>query len=174
MELVFDTLRALFFTDIFGSIDLYTIISTALKYMFVFIVLYFIYMIVRVIFLDVKNVYRDQGISRSYLKLQTENRQVQRASAYYVLDDYNSIGRDLENDLVLDDTLVSRRHAIILRKSDGFYIEDMQSSNGTYLNDRQLFESTKLENQDKIRLGDYNYIFNARDEVFNENQFEKI
>ena len=73
MELIFDTLRALFFTDIFGSIDLYTIISTALKYMFVFIVLYFIYMIVRVIFLDVKNVYRDQGISRSYLKLQTAN-----------------------------------------------------------------------------------------------------
>lgn len=168
MEFIFDLLRSIFFTDIIGSIDLYTILSTILKYLFVFIVLYFIYLIVRLIFLDIKNVYTDQAINKSYLNLNIKNEDLQKAIEHFELSDYNSIGREYENDLVLDDVLVSRRHAIIIKKNDGFYIEDMKSSNGTYVNDVAVTDDLKLMDGDVITFGDYSYTFNKGDETYNE------
>lgn len=168
MEFVFDVLRSIFFTDIIGSIDLYTILSTIFKYAFVFTVLYFIYLIVRLIFLDIKNVYADQAINKSYLRLDSLSDQLQQPIEYFELSDYNAVGRDFENDLVLDDVLVSRRHAIIIRKNDGFYLEDMKSSNGTLVNDVAIEEPIKLLDGDKLTFGQYSYIFNKGDETYNE------
>ena len=53
-----------------------------------------------------------------------------------------TIGRDVDNDIPLDDTKLSRRHCRIVRSPDGFVLEDMESSNGSYVNgeraDRQI------------------------------------
>jgi transcriptional regulator with GAF, ATPase, and Fis domain len=53
-----------------------------------------------------------------------------------------TIGRDPDNDIPLDDAKLSRRHCRIVRAPDGFVLEDMESSNGSYVNgeraDRQL------------------------------------
>ena len=165
MGLVFDTLRAIFFTDIFGNIDLYTILSTIFKYIFVFIVLYFIYLVVKLIFLDIKNVYGDQKIKKSFLKLYSKPKSVDNAINNYALSDFNALGRDYENDLILDQGSISRRHAIIVRKNDGFYLEDMQSSNGTILNDILLDHAYKLKQGDLIKIGDFTYEFNQGDEL---------
>lgn len=56
---------------------------------------------------------------------------------------------------------VSRSHAIIYRQAGEFYIEDDNSSNGTYVNNRQLMAHTpcKLENGAKIQLSNENIIF---------------
>ena len=50
------------------------------------------------------------------------------------------LGRHPECDIVLDSGAVSRQHARIQRVDDKFYIEDMQSRNGTYVNGRQIRE----------------------------------
>ncbi|NLW51929.1 MAG: FHA domain-containing protein [Tissierellia bacterium] len=170
MKFIFDTLRAIFFTDIVGNIDLYTIISTVFKYLFVFVVLYFIYLVVKLIFLDIKTVYKDQSVKKSFLSLQDGIAEGSKLAKTFILDDFNAIGRDYENDLIIDDTMVSRRHAIIVRKNDGFYIEDMQSSNGTFVNEQQIFTSDKLNQGDKIQIGNYHYVFNQGDENSNEVQ----
>lgn len=170
MNLIFETLRAIFFTDIIGNIDLYTIISTVFKYLFVFIVLYFIYLIVKLILLDIKSVYSNQSVKRSFLSLEGDNKELTSLMQTFILEDFNSIGRDFENDLIIDDKMVSRRHAIIIRKNDGFYIEDMQSSNGTFINENQIFISEKLKQGDKIQIGNFVYVFNQGDERINDEQ----
>lgn len=159
MDLIFEGLRAIFFTKIIGNIDLYTIVSSFFKYIFVFIVLYFIYLIVKLIFLDIKTVYDDTKANKSYLKLISDSGESKNAQEFYELNQFTSIGRDFDNDLILDDSLVSRRHAIIVWKNDGFYLEDMKSSNGTLLNGVRIFEPEILKNQDILTFGDHQYSF---------------
>jgi len=71
------------------------------------------------------------------------------------------IGRDANADLVLDDQRVSRSHALIVRQSDGFYVEDLGSHNLTYLDDLPLAPRTPALLRDGSRIGicDHQFIF---------------
>lgn len=62
------------------------------------------------------------------------------------------IGRAPECDVVVADRQVSRRHARVLRRLEGFYIEDLGSKNGTHLNGELLQESTLLNDGDCIQI----------------------
>lgn len=68
-------------------------------------------------------------------------------------EDVVTIGRDLVNDIVLTDTEVSRRHARLARSDDGFTIEDMNSTNGTSVNQNRLMGVMNLSPGDTISLG---------------------
>lgn len=63
-----------------------------------------------------------------------------------------SIGRAPENDLVLSDPLVSRRHARILRRGDGLVIEDLASAHGTLVMGERV-KSRELRPGDRIEIG---------------------
>lgn len=63
-----------------------------------------------------------------------------------------SIGRSLDQDLVLTESYVSRRHASILRASSHYEIVDQKSSHGTYLNGSRI-ESARLSSGDVLQFG---------------------
>ncbi len=65
-----------------------------------------------------------------------------------------SIGRTPDADVFLDDVTVSRNHALLVRRQDGYYIDDLGSLNGTYVNRRRI-ESHKLGDGDEIQIGKY-------------------
>ena len=54
------------------------------------------------------------------------------------LGDQIKIGRSADCQLILDDDYVSTRHARIYRSGDGYLVEDLGSTNGTYLNNERL------------------------------------
>ncbi len=65
-----------------------------------------------------------------------------------------SIGRDPDNDIVIDNDSVSRRHASVERTAEGqIRLVDHDSTNGTYVND-QLVDAAPLANNDLVRVGD--------------------
>ena len=66
-----------------------------------------------------------------------------------------TIGRDKNNAIVLNDPLVSRRHAIIEEKMGTFYIKDLESTNSTYVNKNPLKpgEEKKLQPGSIINIG---------------------
>jgi diguanylate cyclase (GGDEF)-like protein len=70
----------------------------------------------------------------------------------YKLGAETSIGRGAENTIVLDMDNVSRQHARVLNKKDGFYIEDLNSTNGTYVNDIEI-KYERLRNGDLLKIG---------------------
>ena len=78
-----------------------------------------------------------------------------RAGESFVVDqDRMSIGRTPDAPIFLDDVTVSRNHALLVRREDGLYIDDLGSLNGTYVNRRRI-ESQPLEDGDEIQIGKY-------------------
>ncbi|NOK06289.1 MULTISPECIES: FHA domain-containing protein [unclassified Myxococcus] len=70
-----------------------------------------------------------------------------------------NIGRTSENDLVLHDHGVSRRHARIVLRDDKYFVADMGSSNGTVLNGGLLSGEQQLRDGDKIGVGPVEFTF---------------
>ena len=64
-----------------------------------------------------------------------------------------TIGRKEDNSIVLNDRHVSANHGKLLIKNEVLFIEDLNSTNGTYLNGNKLKGRAKLSNQDEIRIG---------------------
>jgi pSer/pThr/pTyr-binding forkhead associated (FHA) protein len=63
------------------------------------------------------------------------------------------LGRDSSAGLHIDDTQVSRRHARVTSQDGGAAIEDLGSTNGTYVNDQPLVGPRQLSPGDRIRVG---------------------
>ena len=63
------------------------------------------------------------------------------------------IGRDPNVDLTIPSPAVSRRHARLIRAGEGYLLEDLGSSNGTFLNDERLLDRRLLKSGDQVRLG---------------------
>ena len=69
-----------------------------------------------------------------------------------------TIGRSPDAEIFLDDVTVSRNHALLVRRHDGVYIDDLGSLNGTYVN-RKRIESHKLNDGDELQVGKYKLTF---------------
>ncbi len=67
------------------------------------------------------------------------------------------MGRADTADIQVDDQIASAAHARIFPRDGVMYIEDMGSTNGTYLNGRQVGPAERLKLQDVIRIGDSEY-----------------
>ncbi|MBZ0292627.1 MAG: FHA domain-containing protein [Anaerolineae bacterium] len=63
-----------------------------------------------------------------------------------------TLGRGEESDIVLDERQVSRQHIRIYRQGNKFFIEDLESKNGTWVNGQQLKGSRELGDGDEIQL----------------------
>ena len=64
-----------------------------------------------------------------------------------------SLGRSKESDLVIGDTLLSRKHAQLSFHDDKWFIEDLKSSNGTWISGREVKEPLEIENYQRVRAG---------------------
>ena len=68
-----------------------------------------------------------------------------------------TMGRSDTADILVDDPFASSAHARIFSRGEFMYIEDMGSTNGTYLNGRQLRSAERLKMADTVRIGDSEY-----------------
>jgi pSer/pThr/pTyr-binding forkhead associated (FHA) protein len=68
-----------------------------------------------------------------------------------------TMGRSDTADIRVDDPFASSAHARVFSRGDFMYVEDMGSTNGTYLNGRQLRTAERLKVADAVRIGDSEY-----------------
>ncbi len=78
--------------------------------------------------------------------------------AFPLAQDRLTVGRRPESDIFLDDVTVSRDHAILVRRSEDYYLDDCGSLNGTYVN-RSRIESQRLSHGDELQIGKYKLAF---------------
>ncbi|MBN1681588.1 MAG: FHA domain-containing protein [Anaerolineae bacterium] len=65
-----------------------------------------------------------------------------------------TLGRDITNDIVINDPEVSRHHSRLTQGGGGFTFEDLGSTNGTFINGQRLTGARPLSNGDMIGLGE--------------------
>lgn len=81
--------------------------------------------------------------------------------AFTLTRDRLTIGRSPDSDIFLDDVTVSRRHAELLRRPDGFALADLGSLNGTFVNRRRV-DRKILEDGDEVQVGKYKLTYLER------------
>jgi adenylate cyclase len=85
---------------------------------------------------------------------------LEREGREHILEGSCSIGRATLNSLVVDSAKVSRLHAIVHSERAGaFWLVDLGSSNGTFLNKRRIHEPVRLRNCDQITIGGNTFTF---------------
>jgi len=82
-----------------------------------------------------------------------------RAGAAYDLSGGALLGRGADADIVLEDSFSSSRHAQLSPQGDAVVLEDLGSTNGTYLNGEPLGGPQPLHDGDRIRIGDSEFTF---------------
>ena len=92
-------------------------------------------------------------------KLRVETAAGLRAGSAYSLSDGAVLGRGEQADIQLQDTFASSQHARLAPHGDVIVLEDLGSTNGTYLNEEPLRGPQPLLPGDKIRIGDSSFTF---------------
>ncbi len=81
--------------------------------------------------------------------------------SFALVKDKMTIGRRPDSDIFLDDVTVSRDHALIVQRGEEWFLDDLGSLNGTYVN-RELAESRRLEDGDEVQIGKFKLSFLER------------
>jgi TolB protein len=84
-------------------------------------------------------------------------------SAFQLVGPSITIGRTSDNDIVLDDNMVSRHHARLDLQADTYVLTDLGSANGTWVNGRRISAPVSLQANDSIRFGKVSvFVFSAQ------------
>ncbi|WP_252247333.1 FHA domain-containing protein [Clostridium sp. ZBS4] len=123
------------------------------------VVLYFIiYYALRIMYKDIKGGGRRRRptSSRGSFGLEIlkpgESSDLKEGSVIPIRNDL-TIGRKEENSISISDQHVSGSHARVFVRNTGLFIEDLNSTNGTYVNGNKIKGKQKLSNKDEIRIG---------------------
>jgi pSer/pThr/pTyr-binding forkhead associated (FHA) protein len=81
-----------------------------------------------------------------------------RAGETFHPEGETTIGRSPDCGIFLDDVTVSRKHAVLVERNGGFFVEDQGSLNGTFVN-RKRVESAQLDDGDELQIGKYRLTF---------------
>lgn len=68
-----------------------------------------------------------------------------------------TIGRNVKNDIQIDNLSVSKQHARIIKDQGKYFVEDLNSTNGTYLNEKKISKE-KLADNDVITVGKHTLV----------------
>jgi signal transduction histidine kinase len=77
---------------------------------------------------------------------------------YRLVESQYGLGRASDNDLVLEDSGVSRHHGVLERKNNSYVVRDLGSHNGTFLNGRKI-ETAVLQDRDQIQIGQHVLVY---------------
>jgi len=97
----------------------------------------------------------------SQVWLQHKNDQGGAGEKFQMIKNEITLGSAEENSIQIEDSGVSEKHSRIRRIEGGYYLYDLVSDNGTYLNGRKLLRPKLLHDWDEITLGKTVFIFRA-------------
>lgn len=138
---------------------MFNVLSLVFRYIFILIIYLFILAIIRLIYLDIKSMYSVEEEIGSYLKLINRKEMIPyKIKEEYALNNKITIGRGNQNDIILRDPYVSKKHLKIVEDEGKYFLEDLKSANGTYLNNQKVLDVTMLKNGDRIKLGQIEFL----------------
>lgn len=148
---------------------LFTALGTVLQYSLLLLIYVFLFRVIKAVYIDLKA----PSAARAGLGPAVSVKEARQAAKLlvsesgplclsqdtYELEESISIGRNDHNDIVINDGFISHEHACITRHKQRYWLVDLGSTNGTYLNGCRITEETVLSNGDKIKIGAVTFTF---------------
>lgn len=143
---------------------MFNALSIIFKYIFIIIIYLFIFSIIRLIYLDIRSMDSFSLAGRPYLKLVNRRDSLSyKVQDHYVIDDKLTLGRNKDNDIFLKDPFISKNHMIIAKDEGNYFLEDLNSANGTFVNQQKVEDVVPLKNGDVVEVGNVEFLFVNKD-----------
>ncbi|CAN5811254.1 FHA domain-containing protein [soil metagenome] len=133
--------------------DAFTISLWVLRIAFVVLIYLFFVIVVRALWRDLRATVAGAGQALGRLVVVASPEGRPTAGASIPLDAVNTIGRDANNSIVIDDSFASAEHALLTFRGRAWYVEDRGSTNGTWLNGQRVESYLPLGYGDEVQIG---------------------
>ncbi|MEG6586000.1 FHA domain-containing protein [Dendrosporobacter sp. 1207_IL3150] len=147
-----------------------TVLSIILQYSLVILIYYFLFRIIKIVYLDLHKTDIQTttnnhhpgnvatGIETAKLVV-IESLNPKLRNSVFPLGDAISIGRNYNNDIVIEDNFVSYDHACITKYKHDYWLTDLKSTNNTYVNGKLVDDEVALSKGDTIKIGAVTFRF---------------
>lgn len=133
--------------------DSFTLTLWILRLAFVGLIYLFFVVIARALWRDLRASAAGAGQALGRLVVVGSTDGGPAAGTNYPLDAVNSIGRDVNNSIVIEDTFVSAEHALLTFRGRAWFVEDRGSTNGTWVNGNRVATYLPLGYGDELQVG---------------------
>ncbi len=133
--------------------DGFLILLWAVRLLFLGLLYLFLFQVVRALFRDLRAASQSAVAELGRLHVLASPSGDPPNGSVFGLDAITSLGRDVNNTVVVDDPFASQEHAILTFRGRDWYIEDLNSTNGTYVNGNRVDGVAPMGFGDELQIG---------------------
>ena len=126
------------------------------RLLFLLVIYGFLFAVVRVLMRDLRAASKGPAELGRLVVLASPRGEPQ-PGASYPLDAVTTLGRDVNNGIVLDDPFASAEHAVLTYRGRSWYVEDLESTNGTFVNGVPVEGVAPLGFGDEVQVGEIRF-----------------
>ena len=129
------------------------VVIWAVRLLFLALLLLFLVRVMRVLLRDLRAAAREPASLLGRLVVVTSPGAEPRQGRSFDLDVITTLGRDVNNAIVIDDPFASTDHAVLTYRGRSWYVEDLGSTNGTFVNGRLVASVAPIGFGDELGIG---------------------
>ena len=133
--------------------DGFLLVTWIVRLLFLTLLFVVLFQVTRALLRDLRAAAREPGRSLGRLVVLESPGGEPAAGRSFELDAITTLGRDVNNAIVIDDPFASSEHAVLTYRGRSWYVEDVGSTNGTYLNGRPVGAVSPLGFGDELGIG---------------------
>lgn len=133
--------------------DGFLVVIWIVRLLFLALLFLVLYQVVRVLLRDLRAATRERSTAVGRLVVIESPSGEPAVGRSFDLDAITTLGRDVNNAIVIDDPFASTDHAVLTYRGRNWYVEDAGSTNGTYLNGRPIASVAAMGFGDELGIG---------------------
>jgi FHA domain-containing protein len=133
--------------------DPFLLVIWVVRLLFLALLYVFLARVVRSLLQDLRAAAREPGASPGRLIVLESPAGEPEQGRSFDLDAITTLGRDVNNAIVIDDPFASSEHAVLTFRGRSWYVEDLGSTNGTFVNGRAVAAVSPLGFGDEVSIG---------------------
>jgi pSer/pThr/pTyr-binding forkhead associated (FHA) protein len=135
------------------DVDLFTLSLWVMRLAFVALLYIFFMLLARALWRDLRSTVMETGRALGRLIVVASPGGIPPEGLSVPLDAVTSLGRDVNNSIVVEDDFASAEHAVLTFRGRAWYVEDRRSTNGTYLNGQRVDAVAPMGFGDELQVG---------------------
>jgi len=134
-------------------VDGFLLTLWAIRLLFLALLYVFLYAVARALLRDLRSAAREPGLELGRLVVLASPSGDPAVGTVFPLDSITTIGRDVNNNVIVEDPFASADHAVLTFRGRAWYVEDRQSTNGTFVNGSRVHGVSPLGFGDVLQVG---------------------